>query len=168
MKRVFTMLLLVVMLVAVLVIPASAASDWRGEIGTFKPVSQYYAQSYPKYLWALQRFLFCYPDTQDEMAGSTHDGIWGSKTRAAVGAYQRYTMGSNPDYIVGSQTWSSIANHLIQTDGQFEETSVYRLVTSNYWPVFIASKGASPSFVYFYGTGSTANVHTAYTFHPYN
>ena len=169
MKRAITMLLAVVTLLAVLVIPVSAASNWNSEMAEFKPVSEYYDDYYPKYLWALQRFLFCYSDTQDEMAGSTHDGIWGSKTKAAIGAYQRYTMGdSTPDYIVGSGTWKSISYQLTPTDGIFEGTSVYRLVTNNNWPVFIASKGASPKFVYFYGTGPSATVHTAYTFHPFN
>ena len=89
MKKGFLLILTVGLLISILVLPASAAESWRTEMGSFKPVSEYYASYYPKYLWALQRFLFSYPDTQDEMAGSTHDGIWGSKTRAAVGAYQK-------------------------------------------------------------------------------
>lgn len=168
MKKIFSLALVLVMLVGILAVPASAASGWRAEMSSFKPVSEYYARTYPKYLWALQRFLFAYPDTQDEMAGSTHDGVWGSKTKAAVGAYQRYTMGSTPDYIVGPNTWSSIATKLSRTNGWFNETVCDRLVvTENGWNVFIASQSTSPSFVYYYGTGANAGVHENNTFHPY-
>lgn len=168
MKKVLSLALVLVLLIGIFALPASAASSWRAEMGNFKPVSEYYASIYPKYLWALQRFLFSYPDTQDEMSGSTHDGKWGSKTRAAVGAYQRYTMGSNPDYIVGPNTWNNISTKLSRKDGWFEESEADRLVvTENEWNVFIATQSSTPTFVYYYGTGSNAGVRTDYAFHPY-
>lgn len=168
MKKIYVFLLVSILFVGTFADTASAATGWQAEMSNFKPVSEYYATRYPKYLWALQRFLFAYPDTQDEMSGSTHDGIWGSKTRAAIGAYQRYTMGSTPDYIVGPGTWGSIATRLRREDGWFEEQGCDRLVVAkNLWNVFIASWDSTPTFVYYYGTNASATVSTSTTFHPY-
>lgn len=84
MKRTISLLLAICAIIGVFAIPASAASNWSSEMSTeFKPVSAYYAGVYPKYVWAIQRFFFAFSGTQSEMAGSTHDGAWGSKTRAA-------------------------------------------------------------------------------------
>ena len=171
MKKVLSLALTLILIVGVLVLPASAATSWSSEMSNFKPVSEYYCKQYPDYLWALQRFLFAYPDTQDEMSGSTHEGVWGSKTRAAVGAYQRDTMGGTPDYIVGPNTWSSIATKLYADPNVSTWIGVpfYRLLVSgNAWPVFMASRSGN-SFYYFYGTTANASVNnTSCQFHPYS
>lgn len=170
MKKMFSLVLVLALSISVLAIPASAATDWRAEMSNFKNVSEYYCKQFPDYLWALQRFLFAYPNTRDEMSGSTHDGKWGSKTRAAVGAYQRDTMGGTPDYIVGPNTWGSIATKLYADPNvtTWQGVPFYRLLSSGSgWPVFMANK-TSNHFYYFYGEGSNANVSSNYNFHPYN
>ena len=43
MKKGFLLILTVGLLISILVLPASAAESWRTEMGSFKPVSEYYA-----------------------------------------------------------------------------------------------------------------------------
>lgn len=170
MKRTISLLLAICAIIGVFAIPASAASNWSSEMSTeFKPVSAYYAGVYPKYVWAIQRFFFAFSGTQSEMAGSSHDGAWGSKTRAALGKYQRNYMGETPDYIAGSRTWTSIAGTLKSTPGRLEEMDCHRLVLKESGsPVFMATYGSNPTFFYFYGTGTNAQVSERYNFHPFN
>lgn len=161
-ERLFASILAVVLLVSIMALPASATTNWKSEISNFKPVSEYYANLYPKYLWALQRFLFSYPDTADEMQGSTHDGIWGSRTRAAVLEFQRL-MGLGQDAIVGTNTWTAVANCLQATsevwDGQTHNCA--RIIGTG-TPVFMIKLDCS-AYYYFYGDWPATPK-----FHPYS
>lgn len=113
-KRTLCLALILVMMVSILVVPASAAtiaSDWQSRFRSFKTVSEYYAPTRTEYVKALQRFLFAYDNTRSAMGQTTVDGSWGSKTTAAVGILQS-ALGYTPDYIVGPNTWEGIANKL--------------------------------------------------------
>lgn len=160
MQRVMMLALVVVMLASIMVLPASAATYWQSEFANFKPVSAYYASIYPGYLWAMQSFLFAHPETQDEMSGSTHDGVWGSKTRAAIIDFQRYK-GLTQDAIAGTATWNAVAAELSSETTSWAGVSFYRLNTSNGNHVYMASTGSSPSFYYFVN----GSVHESNKFH---
>lgn len=149
-KRVLTLALAIMMVATILVMPAAAATTWRAEISNFKPVSEYYAKQYPAYLWALQRFLFCHPTTAGDMQGSTHDGLWGSHTKAAVLSFQR-SKGLSADSIVGKGTWTAIASTLYSTSEAWDGTlhDCVR-VSANGSPVFMVTKNCS-AFYYFFG-----------------
>lgn len=149
-KRVVTLVLAIMMVATILVMPAAAATTWRAEISNFKPVSEYYAKLYPAYLWALQRFLFCYPTTAGDMQGSTHDGLWGSHTKAAVLTFQR-SKALSADAIVGKDTWTAVATTLRSTDEGWNGTSHDCVrISSTGSPVFMVTKNCS-AFYYFYG-----------------
>lgn len=157
-KRVLTLALAIMMVAAILVMPVAAATTWQAEISNFKPVSEYYARLYPSYLWALQRFLFCHPTTVNDMQGSTHDGIWGSHTRAAVLTFQR-SKGLSADAIVGTNTWTAIASTLRSSEESWDG-SIHDCVriASNGSPVFMVTKDCS-AFYYFYGDTPGGRFH---------
>lgn len=157
-KRVITLVLAIMMVAAILVFPVAAATTWKSEISNFKPVSEYYARLYPSYLWALQRFLFCHPTTSGDMQGSTHDGLWGSHTRAAVLTFQR-NKGLSADAIVGSGTWTAIASTLRSTKEGWNG-GIYDCVriASNGSPVFMVAQDCS-EFYYFYGNQPGSRFH---------
>lgn len=144
-KRMLSLVLVLMMLFAVLVIPASALEpDWiayfRNNFPTTKQ-SSYQA----RYASVIQRFLVCYPDTTEliEQSGGV-DGAFGNGTTTAVKIYQA-DCELSADGSVGPQTWAAIANTLtdctytftyglrnvIQVQGETNQTILYYYVSDN-------------------------------------
>lgn len=123
-KKTLALLLVVVMTMAILAVPASAASMyWRDEFSTFKQISINTGRSQPGYTSAFQTFLWFYSDNYYDLmrANGGIDGSFGPTTSAIAKDYQG-KKGLKVDGYVGPNTWRAVAgdmsdNLLVATDG---------------------------------------------------
>lgn len=125
-KRTLALVLAVMMLVAVMVVPASAASGYESRFREFRQISVADVGAHPGYTKALQKFLCVYSSyykTLIEGAGGI-DGIFGPKTGDVVGYYQT-AKGIKKDGICGPNTWEKIASDLIPDESDQASYRVY-------------------------------------------
>lgn len=112
-KRTVALVLAVMMIMAILVVPASAASGYESRFRAFRQISVADVGAHPEYTKALQKFLCVfstYYNTLIEGAGGI-DGIFGDTTGKVVGYYQA-AKGLTKDGICGPDTWEKIASDL--------------------------------------------------------
>ncbi len=166
-KKAVTLVIVMVMLVSILVFPASAASlstQVRSEFGSFATV--HWDNTYSGYTYALQRFLQCANQAYATYLknGRTGDytgvdGFFGEGTNNALVAYQG-NRGLTADGWAGYNTWMRIADDMQET-----AYYTYRLLTINnkaVMVVFMEATNNYPSYyVYYDGNGSQgARFHT--------
>ena len=120
-KRMIALMLVVVMMMAMLAVPASAATiltvNWKGEISTFPARNRDTdTDDADGYVEMLQRFLRTYSHTSKAMidVGGV-DGSFGPGTEKVVIAFQVYK-NLSADGRVGPMTWSKISTCLTQSD----------------------------------------------------
>lgn len=120
-KRPIIIVLLLVILMSILAIPASAVSNpYYTHIKEFKEI--YNGSTLNAYIRAAQRFLLCYGGEarSDIISGGGVDGGYGYYTEAAVTAYQKEKWPYNTnehDGRVGPKTWEKIAIDLEYSPG---------------------------------------------------
>lgn len=115
-KRTATLVLAIMMLTAVLVLPASAVllSPYYSHVCSFHEL--YNGSPENAYIRAAQCFLYNYPKTRTTIInGGGIDGGYGSATQNAVTTYQKDkwpNTKSEWDGRVGTKTWTKIAGDL--------------------------------------------------------
>lgn len=119
-KRLFVLMLVLVLLVSTMALPAFAAANttWQNAFADFPEL--YQGHSSKGYIKLLQRFLYCYSnDTKAALTkggGVGIDGGFGQKTEEAVKIFQNdFLYTSNPlvvDGRPGANTWRKIAQQL--------------------------------------------------------
>lgn len=119
-KRMIALVLVVVMM-AMLAVPASAATimtvNWQREISLFPARNRDTdTDAADGYVEMLQRFLYTYTYTHELMAAAGGvDGSYGVGTKAAVEEFQR-RKNLSVDGRVGPMTWSKISTCLTQSN----------------------------------------------------
>lgn len=111
-KKLMALFLAVMMIMAILVVPASAAtSRWRGHFQKFAVTKRTNYQT--GYTCAVQSILMAYNDVTMDLIGGhgAIDGIFGSHTEDAVKIFQG-DMGLTKDGSVGPATWGAMADAL--------------------------------------------------------
>ena len=129
-KKILTMLMTAVLLIATLAVPAAAAGNsWASEFSAFPTQSQsYYNTGYTK---AIQAYLCCCDSSEARsliVSGGGIDGMYGGKTAAAVKILQ--TGNTNPDGICGPLTWRIIGNGVMNTGSMTENKITYTTIGS--------------------------------------
>lgn len=119
MKKTVMLVLVVVMLLSVMVLPASAVGDpYYSHVSGF--VELYNGSTANAYIRAAQAFLYHYPYTQTTIiSGDGIDGGYGNATQSAVKIYQekKWPYDSTQwDGRVGPKTWAKIAGDLYLDD----------------------------------------------------
>lgn len=125
-RKTIAFLLLTVTLFCVMAIPAMALSTTeyaavKSEVASFPQIG--YLSSNQTYVYALQAYLMRFNDTcrsKLKYGNSYMDGEYGGCTKAAV-AYAQSILGVDSDGVCGSDTWTAIANSLVNNG-----TGVYR------------------------------------------
>lgn len=138
-RRTLSVALVVVVLMAALVIPASALeSEWLYEFrNQFPTLSQ--GSSRTAYIYALQRFLLVHPSSKSAMSSAGGvDGVFGAGTGNAVKKFQTYGAqyllpGMAVDGIAGGDTWVAVAKCLNQSGAYmtYSGNDVYKTGTYN-------------------------------------
>lgn len=115
MKRKFLVALAIVMLVAAIAFPASAAETYVNDFPHFPLANPDYANVYKPQTVAVQRFLMCYDDTYRARLAAHHgtDGYFGSETTSVTKLYQK-GKGLSQDGRVGPATWTAIGDDLTE------------------------------------------------------
>lgn len=157
-KRMVALALAVMLVAAVMIVPASAASStWVDRFKNFTMTSQTSYQS--GYASAIQSILLGYSATKSyiEDYGGV-DGMFGAKTKEAVKIFQSaYSLGA--DGIVGSGTWSKMAEVMsTSSDGSTTNFTMGSRTA-------ITAKYASSTYNFYYRTtaGALGSVfHTSY------
>lgn len=152
MKRVFAAALAVMMIMAVLIIPASAASSiWEDEFAGFPEL--YEGSSASGYIKMLQRFLYGYSNEAKEeiVDGGGIDGGFGAYTTEAVKHFQDDFTDLQSDGRPGTYTWRKIASVLLDRE-------------VNYLKVVNIDTNAKIAVVYYALVGNATRL---YTFNEY-
>lgn len=119
MKKSVVFVLVVIMLMSIMALPASALSDpYYSHISGFKTL--YNGSTENAYIRALQAFLYHFPYTQTTIiSGGGIDGGYGNATESAVKIYQQKKWPNDQtqwDGRVGPKTWAKIAGDLYSGD----------------------------------------------------
>ena len=113
-KKLFAIMLVLVLVGTCTISVFAASAEEAEEFASFRQISK--GSSYTGYNKALQRFLYCYPDTRTTIANAGGvDGVFGTQTKNAVIVYQEDEWPSDSskwDGIVGSGTWRRIGVRL--------------------------------------------------------
>jgi len=157
-KKSLSFVLLLVMMVSIFVIPASAASP--AMVSRFRGFRQTSVVNYiAGYASAAQSFLLGYGPTSSIINGSGGvDGIFGAKTAEAAAIFQR-NQGLADDGIIGRDTWGEIGSYLSEsTSGS---TSTFRVGGRT---AITAVYSSSTYNFYYHNTNGTrgALFHTSY------
>lgn len=152
-KRPIIAVLLLVFLVSVLAVPASAVSDPHyTNVCKFKEL--YNGSPLNAYIRAAQRFLLCYGgDARSNiLSGGGVDGGYGYYTEEAVRAYQKdkwpYNT-SEQDGRVGKKTWEKIAVDLEFSSGDSEHDD---LCINNKKVLYIDTRAGGYSYYNYNGS----------------
>ena len=126
-RRVLSIMLVVVMMMSIMAISASAATvksiNWYTTFIDFPQLYNGSTQSY--FIKLLQRFLYVCPQTYSTIynANSSYHGIdggFGADTTTAVKLFQRLVLGaSEADGYVGEKTWGAIYSFLVLIGNTF-------------------------------------------------
>lgn len=155
-KRSLALVLVLIMLLTVMVLPASAVGgSWQETIASFPGRSTNYRYVVDDYTTVIQRFLWCYGGSSRTYIaenGGT-DGKYGSGTENAVEDFQA-AEGLEADGKVGPNTWRTIAKNL-ETTVNYQR----RLFTENGYNVIRVELLNNPenvtySYLYYKGTGT--------------
>lgn len=117
-KRMLALAVAVMLVMAVLVVPASATlpPPFYSHVCGF--VELYNGSTANGYVRAIQAFLYHYPYTQTTIInGGGIDGGYGNATESAVKIYQQKKWPNTPsewDGRVGTKTWTKVAGDLIK------------------------------------------------------
>lgn len=157
-RKTTVLMLVVIMVMSIMVLPASAASlshDVNLQFEFFDTV--YYNNQYSGYTVALQRFLQCYSQTYANILKNAEkngnkgvDGWFGEYTYSALTKYQG-SHGLDPDGWAGSNTWKKIANSLSE-----DTYAAYKILSVNNKSVIGAfiDRGLLDYFIYYDGNGN--------------
>lgn len=157
-RKTMVLALVVIMVMSIMVLPASAASlsyYVKMQFNHFQTV--YYNNQYSGYTVALQRFLQCYSPTYANILRNANkngnqgvDGWFGEYTYSALTEYQG-AKGLDPDGWAGSDTWNKIANDLSE-----DTYADYKILSVNNKSVIgVYTDGYLPEyFIYYDGNGS--------------
>ena len=88
-------------------------------------------------------------------AGLTADGIFGSKTKKAVAAYQA-SRGLTADGICGPKTWAALITGEVETAGKFIQPIDYKQYDSRWGSIVFTSTGNKSQTIRNSGCGPTA------------
>lgn len=152
-KNMLAVVLVFSMLLATLVIPASALdSDWQARFKGMETITSTSAKQYPEYVKAVQSYMFCNPGTRGSM-GSTHvDGVWGVRTESSVRVFQD-AYGLGIDGKVGPNTWGKIAYTLDPLYSNYNGANCRILYIDNndsYWYAYLVNVSNSMDYAYYY------------------
>ena len=147
-QKFLSVALAVMMIVSVVIIPASAASSlWQNEFAKFPEL---YDGSYAAgYIRMLQRFLYGYSNSTKSsiVAGGGIDGGFGGYTTAAVKSFQGNFADLSNDGRPGAKTWTKIAAVLL--DGE-----------ANYLKVRNVNTYGKMAVVYYKQVGTATSLYT--------
>lgn len=157
-KRALSLVLLLVMMVSILVIPASAASF--AMVSRFRGFRQTSTGNYISgYASAAQSFLLGYSGTSSIIANSGGvDGMFGAKTAEAAAIFQR-NQGLADDGIIGPDTWGAMGSYLSEsTSGS---TTTFRVGGRS--AISAVYSSSTYNFYYHNTSGSRSGLfHTSY------
>lgn len=114
-KRTLALVLAVMMLAAVMVVPASAASGYESRFREFRQISVADVGAHPGYTKALQKFLCVYSSYYKTLI----EGAGG------IDGYYQTAKGIKKDGICGPNTWEKIASDLIPDESDQASYRVY-------------------------------------------
>ena len=148
-RKILAFVLFVMILVASIAPAALAATTWTSEVMAFSLTRE--GNSYTGNCYAIQRFMFLKGGTIKAALGGTTsdvDGAFGSKTTAAVKAFQSLRGNLNVDGKVGAYTWEALYSETNEVQNTYTyllnagsaeasalgmSTVMYRLMSSNTW-----------------------------------
>lgn len=146
-RRILSVLLIVVLLVTISVIPASAAEyPWTSFFAQFQVLRPGCRNTYAGFTIPLQTFLGYYSESwrEDIEGAGGKDGWYGDVTATCVGEYQ-VAKGLSSDNVCGRYTWIAIAQDLdLET-----YPAVYILSYDNGY-IYNVSKNFPLEFRYYY------------------
>lgn len=158
-RRVLAIVLLVVAMVSVLAIPASAANDidWGSKFRNFRQTST--GNYIYGYACAAQSFLLGYNQTSSIISNSGGvDGMFGSETARATKIFQGKCYLA-ADGIIGPDTWGAMENYM----GKSPSGSTTRFVVGS--RTAITAKYANSTYNFYYhttGGSEGGQFHTSY------
>ncbi|MCD7858670.1 MAG: peptidoglycan-binding protein [Firmicutes bacterium] len=163
-KRIFSIVLVLILTVSILTMPASASlgTQFKTAISNFPTRSTAYSNTFDGYTCVIQRFLWAYDDDGDNegtrpiIARSGVDGYYGEYTELAVKTFQ-LQKGLDVDGKTGSATWTEIASLL--TTLSTSKTEI--IIGCNGYEVIYVMRSYADidvDYIYFYYTGDTEPV----------
>lgn len=159
-KRILVLALVVIMMMSVMVMPASALGNgWPEKISKFQEVAEYNDSEYPGYVKVAQRFFFCYSETKDEMGSSTVDGDFGPSTFAALRRFRSVKGLSNND-LMDSDAWKAMAKEL-DGEGKYENPT-RSILRENGGNVMLVHTGTSQYCYHYYIAQNSVNIDEAF------
>lgn len=132
-KRVLSLLLATIMMAAIFVLPASAASEMRVAFGYFPQQS---VSSYTRdYTRVVQAYLLEFSDTTGgwiRNAGGM-DGVYGNATKQGVEFVQGSYFGTTRTGVCDSGTWALMGDSMLSYGSLYDEETQYTYDAYGLW-----------------------------------